>query len=152
MLIELSKGEASFFLQPGERLNGGVQEVLVLSEDEAVVLRSLEAFELSDGTCRAAGDKWMVRGPCEYVASRREEVVARRKAIPLGENEGVYVRDLRSGQVRAVVGGAYMLREDEELWSKTVPSEMEGLIGEDLNGRPRDATRVVTYKVPRNRK
>ena len=41
----------------------------------------------------------MIRGPCEYVPSVEVEVSARRKAIPLDENEGIYVRDVKSGRV-----------------------------------------------------
>jgi hypothetical protein len=43
---EMRKGEQSFFLRPGERLEGGQkQEVLVLAEDEALLLRANEAHE-----------------------------------------------------------------------------------------------------------
>ena len=48
---------------------------------------------------RRPGDRWMIRGPCEYVPSVEVEVSARRKAIPLDENEGIYVRDVKSGRV-----------------------------------------------------
>ena len=51
-----------------------------------------------------------------------------RKAIPLDANEGVYVRDLTSGQVRAVIGKTYMLKANEELWEKELPAEVEGLL------------------------
>lgn len=47
------------------------------------------------------------------------------KAIPLDENEGIYVRDIKTGRVRSVVGQTYMLKENEELWPKgpcTVPT------------------------------
>ena len=48
---------------------------------------------------RRPGDRWMIRGPCEYVPPVEVEVVARRKAMPLDENEGIYVRDVKSGRV-----------------------------------------------------
>ncbi|KAK5884396.1 hypothetical protein CesoFtcFv8_018222 [Champsocephalus esox] len=38
------KGERSFFLQPGEQLEQGIQDVYVLSEEEGLVLRAVEAF------------------------------------------------------------------------------------------------------------
>ncbi|XP_014881402.1 major vault protein-like [Poecilia latipinna] len=38
------KGELSFFLQPGEELENGIQSVYVLSEEEGLVLRAVEAF------------------------------------------------------------------------------------------------------------
>ena len=46
------------------------------------------------------GDRWMIRGPLEYVPPVEVEVAAKRKAIPLDENEGIYVRDIKTGKVR----------------------------------------------------
>lgn len=42
--LPLCQGECSFFLQPGERLEDGIQDVYVLSEEEGLVLRAVEAF------------------------------------------------------------------------------------------------------------
>ena len=69
-------------------------------------------------TKRAPGDRWMIRGPGEYVPPVEVEVSAKRKALPLDLNEGVYVRNIKTGQVRAVIGCTYMLNQDEELWEK----------------------------------
>lgn len=41
----------------------------------------------------------MSRGPIEYVPPVEVEVVTRRKALPLDENEGIYVRDMKTGKV-----------------------------------------------------
>jgi major vault protein len=109
----------------------------------------------------------MIRGPIEYVPPVEVEVVMKRNAIPLDENEGVYVRDIKTGKVRAVTGETYMLNQDEELWEKDLPAVVEGLLREDpladrsliagrdpqaaQRGAPaRDKTRVVTYRVPHN--
>lgn len=51
-------GETSFFLQPGERLAQGNQDVYILSEDEGLILKCTEAFD-----DRKPGDRWMIRGP-----------------------------------------------------------------------------------------
>lgn len=53
----------------------------------------------------------MIRGPCEYIPPVEVEVVSRQQAIPLDENEGIYVRDVKTGKVRAVVGETYMLSQ-----------------------------------------
>ena len=42
---KLIKGEKSFFLQPGERLEKGIQNVFVLGEDEGLILKANEAFK-----------------------------------------------------------------------------------------------------------
>uniref|UniRef100_V9KUC1 Major vault protein n=1 Tax=Callorhinchus milii TaxID=7868 RepID=V9KUC1_CALMI len=126
------KGERSFFLQPGERLESGIQEVFVLSEREGLVLRATEGFTDTDQDGeeveRRAGDLWMIRGAREYVPREEVEVVVRREAIPLDENEGIYVRDIRTGKVRAVLGQTYLLAEDEEMWEKVLPSNVESLL------------------------
>ena len=51
------------------------------------------------GEERKPGDKWMIRGPIEYVPPVEVEVVCKRVAVPLDENEGIYVRDTKSGKV-----------------------------------------------------
>ena len=50
---KLVKGEKSFFLMPGERLEKGIQNVYVLGEDEGIILRATEGFK--DKVC--SGDK-----------------------------------------------------------------------------------------------
>ena len=42
---KLVKGEKTFFLQPGERLAKGIQDVYVLEEDEGLILRCTETFK-----------------------------------------------------------------------------------------------------------
>ncbi|XP_076997381.1 major vault protein [Tamandua tetradactyla] len=159
------KGEKSFFLQPGERLEQGIQDVYVLSEQQGLLLRALQPLKEKDVMLQA-GDRWLIRGPLEYVPPAMVEVVEERQAIPLDENEGIYVRDIKTGKVRAVIGSTYMLTQDEVLWEKELPPGVEELLkkGQDpLADRgekdlantlqpsvPRNKTRVVSYRVPHN--
>ena len=103
--------------------------------------------------------------------------MTRRKAIPLDENEGIYVRDVKTGRVRAVIGKTYMLTENEELWQKEMSKQVEYLLTSDplvernvptrhvarskteqqpttsnvkLNSDTRDKSKLVTYRVPHN--
>jgi len=169
---KLVQGEASFFLRPGELIPDGIQEIYVLAEDEALLLQALETFvDQSDGkkVNHEAGCRWMVYGPCEFVPPVEVNVLEKRKAMPLDENEGVYVRDLKTGQVRAVIGTTYMLKPDEELWSKPLSPDVEMLLeaqaggniyitpahhgGKTLpkmSGTKRDKTRVISFRVPHN--
>ncbi|KAF1774446.1 Shoulder domain [Phytophthora cactorum] len=180
---ELRKGEASFFLQPGEQLeNGRVEDIVVLADDEAVLLQAVEPFvEHSDqeegepegedsesstkkklnGVRREAGERWMVHGPREYIPPIQVKVLETRRAIPLDVNEGVYVRERKTGHVRAVKGETYMLQATEELWSKYLSPAVEELLSSQVGGsapwdtskgapRKRDPTRVVTFEVPHN--
>lgn len=159
----LVKGERSFFLQPGEKLERGIQDVFVLGDDEGLILRCIETFEDDQKVKRISGDRWMIKGPCDYVPPVEVEVVTRRKAIPLDENEGIYVRDIKSGKIRAIMGETYMLNQDEELWEKQLPADVEKLLIKDaladrnLRGdkgepsiKPRVKSQVVTYRVPHN--
>ncbi|KAK7088812.1 major vault protein-like isoform X5 [Littorina saxatilis] len=162
---KLVRGEKSFFLMPGERLEKGIQNVYILGEDEGVILRASEQFK--DGPVeRKPGDRWMIRGPVEYVPPVEVEVLMKRQAIPLDENEGIYVRDIKTGKVRAITGHTYMLNQDEELWEKKLPPVVEELLSgmkdpladrgdrgkprEDSSAKPRDKTRVISFRVPHN--
>jgi len=81
------------------------------------------------------------------------EIVEKRKSIPLDENEGIYVRDIKSGKVRSVTGESYMLKPNEELWKKELPKVVEELLAKeraDESQQERDKTRVATYRAPHN--
>lgn len=186
---ELRKGETSFFLFPGEQLENGIENVCILADDEAVLIQANEAFtEENNGkdstsqtltVKREAGERWMVHGPREYIPPIQVQILEVRRAIPLDNNEGVYVRDKKTGHVRAVKGQTYMLQPTEELWAKTLPPEVETILASQSGGaayvqdpsasyqtgwsapqsmpRPiptveshRDQTRVVTFEVPHN--
>jgi len=159
---ELRKGELTFFLRPGERLEGkGIQNIYVLGEEEALLLRAKVAFEDTVGdkkVKRAPGDRWMVYGPCDYIPNIDLEVVEKRRAIPLDSNEGIYVRDISTGKVRSLIGQSYMLRPNEELWAKELPKSVEDLLkkstsrdqNEGFSDQERDPTRAISYRVPHN--
>jgi len=160
---ELRRGEQSFFLRPGERLEAGIQNVHVLDSEEALLLRARDSFQ--DGKdVRAPGDRWMIHGPCDYVPPVNVEVVEKRRVIPLDENEGVYVRDIKTGKVRSQRGESYLLKSNEELWEKELPAVVEDLLAKDARegpsrgsydkrsatGAARDKTRMVVFKAPHN--
>nr|CAB3264092.1 major vault protein [Phallusia mammillata] len=161
---KLVKGESSFFIQPGEKLERGIQDVYVLGEDEGLILKAAETCYDKDNDCeRKPGDRWMIRGPCEYVPTVEVLVHAKRKAIALDESEGIYVRDMKTGKVRSVCGRTYMLTHDEELWEKNLPPTVEGLLSADRDpladrgkrgsgdaSGARNKTQVVTFRVPHN--
>jgi len=108
----------------------------------------------------------MIRGPVEYVPPVEVEVVTKRTAIPLDENEGIYVRNVKTGKVREITGETYMLNQDEELWEKYLPPADEALLAAEKDPladrgaymtkdqqppkKPRDKTRVVSFRVPHN--
>nr|KAF6283774.1 major vault protein [Pipistrellus kuhlii] len=135
---------------------------------EEWLIRSVGAYlpAVFEKVLHKAGDHWLIRGPLEYVPSAKVEVVEERQTIPLDENEGIYVQDVKTGKVRAVIGSTYMLTEDEVLWEKELPPGVEELLnkgqdpladrgketakGPPLPSVPRNKTRVVSYRVPHN--
>jgi major vault protein len=160
----LKKGEDSFFLKPGEKLEQGTQKIHVLESQEALLLRAREAFKDGEQD-RVPGDRWMIHGPCDYVPPVSVEIIEKRRVIPLDENEGIYVRDIKTGRVRPVVGESYLLKSHEELWEKDLPPVVEELLAKEKQTGPskthtsaarpsasvvRDRTRVVVYKAPHN--
>lgn len=140
---QLRQGPACFFLHPTESLDGGgVKNENVLGKDEGLVLYATAPFK-DNGKDRAAGDKWMITGPVSYIPPVEVRVLDRRKAIPLDQNEGVYVRNVRTGKVRAHIGKTILLNEDEELWNKELP-----LLVEDLLVRPRYTKHLKAAEAP----
>ncbi|EGG14464.1 major vault protein [Cavenderia fasciculata] len=158
---QLRKGDRTFFLLPGETLVGGVQNVNVLAEDEALLLSAKEMFvekTEKETVTRKPGDSWMIYGPTDYIPPIEIEVVEKRKRIPLDVNEGIYVRDTKTGKVRSVIGASYMLSANEERWPKPLTPIVDELLSksatrdanEESNDVERDPTEVVTYRVPHN--
>ena len=97
---------------------------MVLQEDEAVLLKAIENY--NDKKC---GEVWMIKGPNEFIPPNEVEVVENRKAIPLSENEGLYVRDLKNGRISLVRGPrTYLLGENERFWEKKIEVEIDNLI------------------------
>jgi len=155
----LRKGEVSFFLRPGERLESGIQNVYILGSEEALLLRAREYYEAvveEKKVQRAPGERWMIYGPTDYVPPVEVEVIERRKSIALDENEGVYVRELKTGKVRSHIGRSYMLAPNEELWEKQLSGDVELELakaragGDESKAPPREKTRVVSYRAPHN--
>lgn len=179
-LREIRKGRTSFFLHPGEMLDGapearGIRKVYILGEQEALLLQARETFT-DNTTERRPGDLWMIDGPTDYIPPVQVEVMERRKAFPLDKNEGLYIRDVKTGDLRLVRGPqAYLLSPYEELWEKELPATVEELLvtnpvvergkiatmeeNQKAGKAPpppppstpkRDRTRAVVFHVPQN--
>jgi len=105
-----------------------------------------------NGVQRLAGDRWMINGPCDYIPPVTVDIVETISLIPLDVNEGIYVRDIKSGQVRQIIGESYMLKSDEQLWNKDLPSVVEEVLAASTQGKSASRTKssVVTYKIPHN--
>lgn len=146
----LRKGESTFFLQPGERIPDGIQQIYLLAENEALLLQAEYDFVDQEGNSRKAGELWTVVGPSSYIPSVEVKVVQKRESIPLDESEGIYVRDTHSGKVRLEgMGKSYLLLPQEELWNKELREDVEELLAIE-NGKKRVKHQVVSFKVRQN--
>lgn len=80
---KLIRGEANFFLQPGESINS-VQNIYVLGEEEALYVTCVEPFEesLSNNkkVKRVPGERWLIYGPTEYIPPVEVQIIEKRKA------------------------------------------------------------------------
>jgi len=154
-----NQAHQTFFLQPGEKLGNGIEEVEILGEEEALLLRAIETFTDEEKTERKPGQEWMIYGPRKYVPSVHVTILDRRSKMPLDENEGVYIRDKQTGKVRTVTGQTYMLKPHEEKWDKELPPVVEELLQQTGYRGPnvsrekavtRQKFKVITYRVPHN--
>ena len=161
---ELKTGECTFFLKPFESLENGIQDVIVLADDEALLLKAVENYKDPTGKTHLPGEKWMIYGPCDYIPPVQIEVIEKRSRIPLDENEGIYIRNTITGEVKAEIGKSYMLKPEEVLFNLELPPLVEELITDQLISETvqlrgqkakgvkpsRDKTRVVSFKVSHN--
>lgn len=84
--------------------------MIVLQEDEAVLLKAKELYnDPKTNKTYKSGQTWMLIGPSDFIPPIQVEVLEIRKAIPLSDNEGVYVRDLKTGEVKLVRGSCTYL-------------------------------------------
>ena len=131
---ELRKGECQFFLNPGEYLESGFNKIHTLEENDCLLLKAKTSF--TDGDVqRKAGEVWMIRGPRNFIPTVDIEILEKRSALPLGDNEGVYVRSKRTGEVRLEKGKqTFILQPDEVFWNKELSQDVETLIAYNHSG------------------
>lgn len=147
---KLVQGGVTFFLQPGEELENGIQKAKILDENQSILLQAKEKFVDSLGELRVPGDKWLIRGPSRFVPPIEVDQLAERSLILLNEKEGIYVRDNKSGTIRSIIGKSYMLEANEDLWEKELSDIEERILQEKMGNKKRDKTRVVSYECPYN--
>jgi len=88
---KIERGLKSFFLKPGESLEGTVQQSIILAPDEAVWITAVEDFQDPQGNRRRPGDVWLFCGPGEYWNPFEAKIQKNVKAIIALEPLGLYV-------------------------------------------------------------
>lgn len=149
--VILIKGPKSFFLNPGESIeNNEISKVKILNDNEALLLQAKDDYIDPDGTQFKAGAKWMVKGPIRFIPPIEVDILKVIQTIPLDANEGIYIRDTKTGKIRKHMGSSYLLKPNEVLWEKELSPQVEALYLKDMQMKNRDKTRIVAYKCPFN--
>lgn len=75
---ELRRGEAKFFIQPGESYDP-IQNIQVVHEDEALLLKAKVDFkDQKTGQNFKAGQTWLLKGPIDYIPSSEVQLIEKR--------------------------------------------------------------------------
>lgn len=126
-------GPDCFSLHLGEQLDPqGVQREIVLTDDDALLVRAIkEATSPLDPTQSIpAGKEVLVRGFFRFVPHKDVEVVERRVSISLSREEGKYVQNDDTGDVRLEKGEQDLfLEQNESFWEKTLTREEKEALG-----------------------
>lgn len=143
---EIRVGPTMFSLHPGEELEyKKILNEYILIQDTGLLMKALRDFK--DGeTDRRAGDLWIVEGPTHYIPHKYAVVQNPVKAISLGRDEGIYIKNIRTGGIRLEQGPkTLMLSPEEELYEKEYTErELDAL---DLIEGDYDATQAIPLRL-----
>lgn len=134
---EVRVGPAVFALHPGEELeanhdNQTVQDEYVLDDSEALLLRAVKdaPHPIEDEKQLHAGEEVLLKGIGRYIPHKHIRIIDHREAIALAENEGIYVQNDDTGQVRLERGPVdIFIEHNESLWDKILSAEEEQALG-----------------------
>lgn len=126
-------GPDSFVLHPGEQIDsGGVQSEIVLTDDEALLVRAIKEAPnpLDSSEIIPAGKEVLVRGFRRFIPHKDIEVVEHRDSISLSREEGKYVQNDDTGEVRLERGEQDLfLEQNESFWEKILTAEEREALG-----------------------
>jgi len=145
---EIRMGEMTFFQHPSEIINEK-EQIPVLTEDQSIVVMAVnDHVDPKDSSVfRKAGNRWIIKGPGEYFPNINTKIIEKRNNLVLDQQEGVYVQNLDTGEVRAVIGQKFTLEENEVFWAKKLSSELIDLLNRNQD---KEEHYVVSYRVADN--
>lgn len=98
-----------------------------MSENETLLVRATESF-IDGNKFIKPGDVYLISGPCSYIPPLEIEILELRESIPLKYNEGIYVRDIKTGNIRLVKNETYTLKANEELHELKIDQTVKELL------------------------
>ncbi len=121
-------GSDIFHLHPGESVPDGVQNEIVLTDDEALIVRALKdcphPVDETEGAVLKAGEETTIVGPKRLIPHKDLKIVERRESISLSANQGVHIQDDDTGKVRNALGpDDFFRRHNESLWDKPLTDD-----------------------------
>lgn len=132
---EVRQGPVVFSLYPGEEVeSGGVQKAYVLNSNQAIIVQATDSFTCTstDGKeeIHQAGEKWVVKGPVNFIPNKNEKVIRQMDSINVSQNQAIYVRNITTSELKLVKGPAsYILGHDEELFNKSLGKKEYSALG-----------------------
>jgi len=123
---EIRIGPCIFPLYPGEKIESGVQNEFVLTDDDALLLRAQKEVPhpLEAGQFMLAGTELLLRGPRKYIPNKDIIIKEKRSLLSLAEAQGIYIQNNDTGKVRLIKGPTdFFLESNESLWDKRLTNE-----------------------------
>nr|MDO8108729.1 hypothetical protein [Candidatus Sigynarchaeota archaeon] len=116
---EMRVGPTMFSLYPGEELEDNrINDEYILIRDTGLLVKAVRDFE-DNGVARKAGDLWILQGPTHYIPHKYAAVERFVRAVSLGPDEGMYIKNIRTGDVRLERGPkTFMMLPEEEPFKK----------------------------------
>ncbi len=140
---EIRIGPRIFSLYPDEKMeNNTIYNEYILEEDEGLIITAVRDFKI-DEMVRKAGTSWLIQGPTHYIPHKYEDIAKEVKGISLGVNEGVYIKNEKTGAIRLEMGPKSLMLQPEELLFEKIYTRDE-LIALKLESSERDLTQALS--------
>jgi len=152
---EIRTGPCVFSLHPGEKLQDDkVKNEFVLTERDALLVKADKdvPHPIEEGATLMAGSEFLIRGPRRFVPRKHLRIVAEREALSLAENEGVFVQNNDTGEVRLVRGPVdLLLAHNEDLWDKRLTDEELEALGLKVQNIGKESRALASAARPRSK-
>ncbi|MBI2645121.1 hypothetical protein HYW94_03035 [Candidatus Uhrbacteria bacterium] len=146
-------GPDCFSLHFGEQLDSqGVKSEIILTDDDALLVRAIKEapHPVESHRLISAGKEVIVRGFCRFVPHKDIEIVEHRVSASLSLEEGKYVQNDDTGEVRLEQGEQDLfLEQNESFWEKKLTPEEEEALGFIPQQVGRDTRVLVASPRPR---
>lgn len=166
--IEQRIGPCIFSLYYGEEIIEDIKEEIILEKFEGLLMRAKKEIiekkiineeienEISKNDSISiktpskekiveekhnAGDVWIVEGPCSYIPHKHSEIIQKLKSIILGKDEGLYIKNIKTGEIHLEAGPkTIMLTQEEQLFQKKYTIREKRALESEI---PEDTSRAI---------